>query len=179
MRQGKRQKVKGKSQGKPHLIHWKLNFRLFCVFLRNMHKEHIKLSHADQDFLMTITAKGQLPARVFKRASALLQLHQGWTLRAVADSLQVTGKAVAQWRDNYHSSGLAALQDAPRSGRPVRIDGQQRAQLTALACSTPPQGHARWTLRLLADKAVELGYCEKLSHTKARQILKKTSFSPI
>jgi putative transposase len=144
-----------------------------------MHKEHIKLSHADHDFLMTITAKGQLAARVFKRASALLQLHQGQTLRAVANSLQVSYKAVAQWRDNYHSSGLRALPDAPRSGRPIRIDGKQRAQLTALACSTPPTGHARWTLRLLADKAVELGCCQRLSHTKARQILKKTVSSPI
>ena len=144
-----------------------------------MHKEHIKLSQADHDFLMTVTAKGQLPARVFKRATALLQLDQGQTLRAVADSLHVSHKAVAQWRDNYHSSGLQALQDAPRSGRPIRIDGKQRAQLTALACSTPPQGHARWTLRLLADKAVELGYCQSLSHTKARQVLKKTNSSPI
>ena len=139
-----------------------------------MHKEHIKLSQADHDFLIIITAKGQFTARVFKRATALLQLDKGQTLRAVADSLQVTQKAVAQWRDNYHASGLQALEDAPRSGRPIRIDGKQRAQLTALACSTPPQGHARWTLRLLADKAVELGYCERLSHTKARSILKKT-----
>ena len=152
---------------------------LFCMFLRNMHKEHIKLRQADHDFLMTITAKGQLPARVFKRASALLQLHQGRTLRAVADALQVSHKTVAQWRDHYHSSGLAALQDAPRSGRPIRIDGKQRACITALACSTPPTGHARWTLRLLADKAVELGFCHSLSHTKARSILKKTVSSPI
>ena len=139
-----------------------------------MHKEHIKLSQADHDFLISLTVKGQLPARVFKRATALLQLHQGQTLRVVADSLHVSHKAIAKWRDNYHASGLQALEDAPRSGRPIRIDGKQRAQLTALACSTPPQGHARWTLRLLADKAVELGYCHRLSHTKARQILKKT-----
>jgi hypothetical protein len=55
----------------------------------------------------------------------------------------------------------------------------KRAKITALACSKPPVGRARWTLRLLADRAVELGYCEHLSHTKARSILKQTSFSRI
>src|SRR5215210_6098052 len=139
-----------------------------------MHKEHLKLSHADHHFLMTTVSYGQLAARVFKRATALLQLHQGQTLVAVAASLQVTHQSVARWRDNYLSRGLQALEEATRSGRPIRIDGQQRAQLTALACSAPPTGHARWTLRLLADKAIELGCCERLSHTKARQILKKT-----
>jgi transposase len=137
-----------------------------------MHKEHLTLSQADQDFLMTTISQGQLTARVFRRATALLQLHQGQTLLVVAASLQVTHQSVARWRDNYLSRGLQALEEATRSGRPIRLDGKQRAQLTALACSTPPQGRARWTLRLLADKAVELGFCQSLSHTKARSILK-------
>lgn len=144
-----------------------------------MHKEHLTLSQADHDFLMTTVSHGQLAARVFKRATALLQLHQGQTLCSVADSLQVTHHSVARWRDNYRSRGLQALEEATRSGRPVRIDGKQRAQLTALACSAPPQGRARWTLRLLADKAVELGFCQSLSHTKARCVLKKTVFNRI
>ena len=139
-----------------------------------MHKEHLKLSHADHDFLMTTVSHGQLAARVFKRATALLQLHQGQTLVAVAASLQVTHQSVARWRDNYLSRGVQALEEATRSGRPIRIDGKQRAQLTALACSAAPEGRARWTLRLLADKAVELGFCQSLSHSKARSILKKT-----
>lgn len=144
-----------------------------------MHKEHIKLSQADQDFLMTITAKGQLPAKVFKRATALLELHRGQTLCSVSQTLQVSYQTIAQWRDNYQSSGLQALEDKPRRGRPVLIDGKQRAQITALACSEPPAGRARWTLRLLADKAVELGLCDTLSHTCARSILKKTASSHI
>jgi putative transposase len=144
-----------------------------------MHKKHIKLSQADRDFLMTIISKGQLPARVFKRATALLELNHGKTLCSVSETLQVSYQTVAQWRDNYQASGLQALEDKPRKGRPILIDGSQRAQLTAVACSTPPEGRAPWTLRLLADKAVELGYCESLSHTKARSILKKTVSSPI
>jgi transposase len=138
-----------------------------------MQKEHVKLSQTDQEFLTSLLAKGQAPARVFKRAAALLQLHRGKTLTAVATSLQVSSLTVATWRDNYQSAGLSALHDKPRSGRPVEISGRQRAKLTALACCSPPKGRARWTLRLLADKAVELGYCDHLSHTAARQILKK------
>lgn len=144
-----------------------------------MQKEHIKLNQSDHDFLMTIVSKGQTSARVFRRATALLELSRGKTLSAVADTLRVTRQTLSQWRDNYLSNGLRALDDAPRSGRPIEIDGKSRASLTALACSTPPPGHARWTLRLLADKAVELGYCQHLSHTKARSILKKTNFSRI
>lgn len=142
-----------------------------------MPKEHLKLSQADYDFLITMTSKGQTAARVFKRATALLELHRGQTVLAVAASLQVSRQSVAQWLDNYQASGLQALEEQPRSGRPIVIDGKQRACLTALACSSPPTGHARWTLRLLADKAVELGYCQSLSHTKARSTLKKTACS--
>ena len=126
-----------------------------------MQKEHVKLSQTDQDFLTSLLAKGQTSARVFKRATA------------VANSLQVSSYTVATWCDNYQASGLSALYDKPRSGRPIEIDGTQRAKVTALACSSPPQGRARWTLRLLADKAVELRYCDHLSHTAAKQILKK------
>ena len=70
------------------------------------------------------------------------------------------------------------MADAPRSGRPIKIDGTQRAKITALACSDAPAGHARWTLRLLAAKVVELGYVgdgETVSHTQVGNILKKTT----
>lgn len=144
-----------------------------------MHKEHLKLSQADQEFLMTIISKGQLPARVFRRATALLELNRGQSLCAVSQTLQVGYQTVAKWRDNYRANGLQALAEKPRQGRPVLIDGKSRASITALACSTPPSGRARWTLRLLADKAVELGLCESLSHTTARSILKKTNYNRI
>lgn len=71
--------------------------------------------------------------------------------------------------------GLQCLHDKARSGRPIVIDGKQRAKVTALACSAAPEGHARWGLRLLADKVVELGYCDSISHTQVGNILKKTS----
>ncbi|MEW6213115.1 MAG: helix-turn-helix domain-containing protein [Acidobacteriota bacterium] len=144
-----------------------------------MQKEHVKLSQLDQDFLTSLLAKGQAPARAFKRATALLELHRGKTLTDVAKTLNVSPFTVSKWRDNYQANGLSALNDKPRSGRPVDLSGHERAKITALACSSPPEGRARWTLRLLADKVVELGYCETLSHTAVRKILKKMNFARI
>jgi transposase len=93
----------------------------------------------------------------------------------VAATLGINYNTVAHWRDGYHEAGLKCLQDKPRSGRPLVIDGKKRAKITALACSKAPEGHARWGLRLLADKVVELGYCESISHTQVSHILKKTN----
>lgn len=124
-----------------------------------------------------LVSKGTASVRTMKRALGLLALDQGATLSAVAQHQQVTIQTVGHWRDSYAAKGLACLQDAPRSGRPVRIDGVQRAQITALACSVPPPGHSQWSLRLLADKVVELDYCEAISHTYVGELLKKTNSS--
>ena len=140
-----------------------------------MSEKRFTLMKADQKHLTAITRRGQAKARTFQRASALLQLQAGHTLLHIAEALQVSRQSVARWRDGYLQAGLQVLNEKPRSGRPVRLDGKQRARITALACSTPPEGRARWTLRLLADKVVELGYCGHLTHTGVRQILKKTN----
>lgn len=110
---------------------------------------------------------------LFKRATGLLELDRGKTLHEVARTLSVDYNTVGAWRDRYQENGLKSLQDKPRSGRPIEIDGEQRAKITALACSEAPEGHARWDLRLLADKVVELGHCESISHTQVGKILKK------
>lgn len=138
---------------------------------------HLQLNQAQRDDLERLTASGTLPARVFKRARALLLLDQRHTLTSVARLLSVSAQSVANWRDRFHAEALAMLFDKPRSGRPVEIDGAARALVTALACSEPPTGHARWDLRLLADTAVELGYCEHISHTHVAALLKKTNSS--
>ncbi len=139
-----------------------------------MKKPHLTLTAAAREHLEALLAKGSLPARTYKRATALLELDRGKTLTAVAATLAMTSLTVAAWRDKYHAAGLACLQDAPRSGRPIRIDGSQRAQITALACSVAPAGHDRWTVRLLAEKVVEAGFCDTISHTTVAEILKKT-----
>lgn len=140
-----------------------------------MEKEHVKLTDTDRAVLTSLLAKGSLKAKVFKRATALLELDRGKTLQAVAATLGVNYNTVATWRDNYQELGLQCLHDKARSGRPLVIDGLQRAKVTALACRAAPAGHARWDLRLLADKVVELGYCESISHTHVSNLLKKTS----
>lgn len=140
----------------------------------------ITLSSNDFRSLKTLLSRGKAPARTLSRARILDLLHRRKSPAEIAALLQVSHQTVYNVKRRLREGGLqAALFDQPRSGRPVEISGTQRAKITALACSTPPEGRARWTLRLLADKAVELGYCDSLSHTKARQILKKTNSNRI
>jgi putative transposase len=126
--------------------------------------------------LTSIIKRGTTSARTQTRARILDLLHRGQHPNEIACALQVSLQTIFNVKRRYLSAGFdAALFDQPRSGRPIRIDGPQRAKITALACSTPPQGHARWSLRLLADKAVELQYCETISHNAVKEILKKTN----
>jgi len=143
-----------------------------------MKKQHVTLSEVDRTYLEELISKGQLAVKVYRRALSLLELDRGQTYSAVAQLLGVSNNSVSGWAQNYKQEGLKCLHDKPRSGRPIEIDGEQRAKVTALACSDAPSGYERWNLRMLADKAVELGYCEHLSHSMAGEILKKTNSSP-
>ena len=142
-------------------------------------KQHVQLSNEDREFLETLISKGELTAKAYRRALALLELDRGQSYTAVSGTLQVSIVTLSKWATKYRETGLQVLHDKARSGRPIEIDGEQRAKVTALACSDPPEGYAKWTLRLLADKAVELGYCEHISHTEVATILKKTNSSLI
>jgi len=140
-----------------------------------MKKEHVKLTSNDREYLEELISKGQVTARVYRRALSLLELDRGQTFTAVSRTLQVTIQTLSIWATQYAERGLKMLRDQHRKGRPVEIDGNQRAKITALACSEPPEGYERWNLRLLANKVVELGYCEHISHTEVADILKKTN----
>lgn len=140
-----------------------------------MKKQHVELSDVDREYLDELVSKGELKARVYRRAFGLLELDRGKTYTEVSKTLGVAIPTLSIWATKYRENGLEVLQDKPRPGRPVEIDGTQRAKITALACSEPPEGYAQWSLRLLADKVVELGYCEQISHTEIGKILKKTS----
>jgi putative transposase len=140
-----------------------------------MKKQPVSLPPAEKTYLQKLLSKGWLRAKMFKRATALLEVNRGKSLSEVAQTLGVSYQSVSNWWKAYQQKGFSMLADAPRSGRPIEIDGEQRARITALACSQAPEGHARWNLRLLADKAVELGYCEHLSHNYVGEILKKTN----
>lgn len=140
-----------------------------------MKKQHVQLTPADREFLENLIRKGQHTAKAYRRAMALLELDRGQTFTVVSKMIHVSYPTLLTWAALYKQKGLKVLEDLPRSGRPIQIDGEQRAKITALACSEPPEGYARWSLRLLAGKAVELGYFEHLSHTEVADILKKTS----
>lgn len=143
-----------------------------------MKKTHVQLSKADRDYLETLLSKGNLAVRLYKRALGLLELDRGKSYRAAAETVGKDQNTLRIWRDKYQANGLTFLTDQARAGRPLEIDGVQRAKITALACSEAPEGHARWHLRVLAEKAVELAYCESISHTSVRQILKKRIAAP-
>ncbi len=144
-----------------------------------MKKQHITLRTEDRAYLENLISKGNLATRKYRRALSLLELDRGKTYTAISETLQVSIQAVSGWAKGYNESGLQVLADQPRSGRPIEIDGEQRAKITALACSEPPEGYSQWSLRLLAEKAVELEFCEHISHTEVKAILKKTNSNHI
>lgn len=144
-----------------------------------MKKEHVTLSPADRTYLQNLIKKGSLPAKTYKRALALLELDQGRTFTEVASLVGVVIQTASNWAKKYQVSCLDFLTDKPKPGRPIVIDGGQRAKITALACSEPPPGYERWSLRLLADKAVELELVDSISYGEVRLILKKTNSNRI
>lgn len=140
-----------------------------------MTKQHVTLSETDHTFLKELLHEGKLPARTYRRALALLELNRGQSYTAVAQTVGVTKQSVSIWAAAYRASGLAFLTDKHRSGRPKKLLSVDEAKITALACSEPPPGYSQWSLRLLADHAVELIEAESISYSGVRRILKKTN----
>ena len=140
-----------------------------------MKKQHLSLSEKDRDYLEKLLAKGSLPAKMYKRALALLELDRGSTFAKVAKIVGMSHQTISTWAKKYNKAGLEFLKDKPRPGRPKIIDGLHRAKITALACSDPPKGYKQWSLRLLADKVIELSYIDAISYSSVRNILKKTN----
>lgn len=143
-----------------------------------MSKKFITLSENDQVILQGMLIKRSLTVKIHKLVEPLLLLNSGLKLVSVMQQSGLTYPTLKTLICHYKESGLDCLKDKSRSGRPIGISGEEQAKITALACSKAPQCHVRWTLRLLADKVVELGICENLSHVYAGDILKKTNGSP-
>ena len=138
----------------------------------------IKLSEAQRQELEDLTKAGQCRVRVYKRARALLLADEGESdtqIMARADISLATLKRIRRRFCEAQSDITEVVEDKPKPGRPSIFSGEQKAKVTALACSDAPEGRSRWTLRLLADKAVELGLVEHLSHEGVSKLLKKTS----
>ena len=143
----------------------------------------LSLTNEQREHLDNLIRTGNAPARVQARARILLHTDrsQGHARfdKEVAEALRVSAATVIRTRKTFLDEGLeAALYDKPRPGATPKITGDIEAQLITLACSDPPQGRARWTLRLLADKMVELGYIDTISNVAVYQRLKKTNSSP-
>lgn len=148
-------------------------------------KYRVKLTAEEREQLTAMVGKGKAAARALTHARILLKTDEAeggprLTDAAVCEALDVGLCTVMRVRERFVEEGLdAALRPRPSSYvQPRKLNGHLEAQLITLACSEAPQGHARWTLRLLADRFVALGLVEELSHETVRQTLKKTRRSP-
>jgi hypothetical protein len=141
----------------------------------------VTLGEEERALLEELVTKGTAAARKLTHARILLKADQGpggpaWTDGAISGALDVSHATIERVRQRFVEAGLeAALARRVRPRRPRKLFGEQEAHLIALACSAPPAGHERWSLRLLAGRMVELEYVEAVSHEAVRQILKRTS----
>ena len=144
-----------------------------------MTKHEIKLTPKERQKLLAIVSKGRNQALVIRRAHILLKSDEGKTDSAICEQMYVSEETVRRTRLRFGEAGLAAaLEDKPRRGAERKLDEGQEAHLTALACSQPPNGRARWTLELLAQRLVADGLIEHIAPETVRLILKKNRLSP-
>jgi transposase len=145
----------------------------------------VTLSEQERKELETLTKRGKTHARRFIHARALLLSDAStdgpsWSVADTAEALGVSSRTIEHLKKRFVEEGLeAALKRKPREKPPreVIFDGAFEARLIAMACSAVPEGQKRWTVRLLADKAVELNFAESVSHMTVQRVLKKTNFS--
>ncbi len=150
-----------------------------------MHKRYVvALADGERIYLERMIAAGTAPARKLTHARILLKADAppqgpGWVDERIAEAVEVSQPTVARVRRQYVEAGLEAALNrrAPRREYRRKLDGEQEAHLIAVACSQPPAGQARWTLRLLADKLVELEVVDDVSYQTVRRVLKKTRSS--
>lgn len=144
----------------------------------------VVLSEAQRAELRTLVGTGAAPTRLLTRARILLKADRGeggpgWSDAAIAAALDLHAHTVQRVRRQFVGEGLTPTLERKRPDRVYAraLDGRQEAHLIALACATPPDGHARWSLRLLADEIVRLEVVDTISHETIRRTLKKTSSS--
>ncbi len=146
----------------------------------------VRLTEEERAHLRTLIGRGTASARTMSRARILLKANQGeggaaWADAAISEALEVGLSTVARVRQRYVNEGLEAAltHKAPEREYRRKLDGdEQEARLIALACSEPPTGRERWTLKMLADGLVALEVVESVSYETVRRVLKQTSSSP-
>ena len=141
---------------------------------------HVQLSEPERVRLQKIIRSGKHKARKITRCRILLLADgpNGKTDEEISNALNVCLATIFNIRRRYSQEGFErAIGEGARSGQPPKFKGRAAAKITAIACSTPPDGQAHWSLRLLADRVIELKIVESISHQSISNILKKTSLS--
>ena len=139
-------------------------------------KYKVELTQSERSALIETSGRGKPLARTVKRALALLKADEGLADREVAEAVSLSAATVARVRRRFVEEGVeAAINDRPRPGRGRKLNGRQEAHLVAITCSNAPEGHAHWTLQLLADQVVAMEFAGSISLETVRQILKKTN----
>src|SRR3712207_6528829 len=148
----------------------------------------VELTKEEREYLHKLISAGTAPARKLNRARILLKADVGKHAEAealidrrIAQMLETSTATVQRARERFYEGGLQAALERSKPDRVYKrsLEGRAEARLIALACSEPPRGQDRWSCRLLADKAVELGIVEEVSHETVRKTLKKTNSSLI
>ena len=138
----------------------------------------VHLNEQEREELRQYLHKGKSSARSLTRARILLLADDGRDDEEIAETLKVSKSTIIRIRTRYCEGGLdSALHEKARSGAPSKIDGRIEAELTLLACSDPPDGRSKWTVRLLADKLVEIEVVDSISHMSVQRLLKKMKFN--
>lgn len=134
----------------------------------------VELSDDDRERLHVFLHRGRASARCLTRARILLKAAEGWTDAALTGAFDVCRNTVTNVRARFCAGGVTAvLEDKRQARRRQALSDPQAAHLLAIACSPAPEGHDHWTLRMLAGKAIELGYVARLSPETVRQLMKK------
>lgn len=134
----------------------------------------VHLNEQEREELRQYLRKGKSSARSLTRARILLLADEGRDDEMIAEALKVSKSTISRIRTRYCEGGLDfALHEKARSGAPSKIDGRIEAELTLLACSDPPDGRSKWTVRLIADKLVEIEVVDSISHMSVQRLLKK------
>jgi transposase len=145
----------------------------------------VTLTKEERELLKAVLSKGKHSSQQYRNACILLNCDEGEhgekiNNEQIAQVLQITTKTVERLKQRFVEEGFEACMErkAYPDVRDIKTDGDFEAHLIALSCSAAPKGYARWSLRMLADKMVELKYVDNISHESVRRVLKKTKLNP-
>jgi transposase len=149
------------------------------LVMRTYHRDHVRLPKRHRDKLDAVLGGGIQPVRVVLRALALAQLNDGKPASEVAANVRLTSKAVREIGRRYEDQGLdRALYDRERPGAAPLLNATQRKQIIAMVCSDPPEGLARWTVRLIAQEAVKRKLVPGVGRETIRLLLQHDDLQP-